>query len=322
MRKILKVARDQNGKRLDLFIAQAWNKFNRSRIKKIIESNNVTVNDEVQYRSNYSVRTGDNIIINYDNTQETQKFKPEKIDLDIIYEDDDLVAINKPYGMVVHPATGNYTGTLANALAYRDSKGVFDDHRHGLINRIDKETSGVVLAGKTNEALWFYTKQFAERIPQKVYVAVVERDFSQVAVEHSYVVQNYIMRNPIKRKKFSSSKDNKGKLARTSFQFLDYSPKSDSSLILAMPETGRTHQIRVHLSELGYPIIGDTIYSGRKYKRLLLHSHLIRLKSKVGELLLEAPFDPIFKDYLLKNFKYETVRELFNKKEKKENHKK
>lgn len=315
MQKRLRVLKDLQAKRLDLYIAQQWDESNRSQIKKLIEANNVKVNGVVEYRANYQVKPGDIIEIEYQKEVRQDNLVAENIPLDVIYEDENLIAVNKPAGMVVHPATGNFSGTLANALAYKNQKNKFGNIRHGLINRIDKDTSGIVLAGKNNEALWYFTKQFVDRIPQKTYLAVVSGNFSKISnKEDEFVIQNYLIRNPIKRKKFSSSLDHKGRLSRTRFKFLDYSPKSDTSLIFAMPETGRTHQIRVHLSESGYPIIGDVIYNGKKYKRLMLHSFQISIMNKNKKQNLIAPIDNIFSKYLEQNFKHEVIQELLNKK--------
>jgi len=229
-----------------------------------------------------------------------------------------LIVVDKPVGMVVHPATGNPSGTLVNALLfkYKNLKEVGERIRSGLINRIDKDTSGIVFVGKTNRGLWFYSRQFANRYVKKEYIAVVKGDFSKIVDKrNSYKLSTYMDRNPVKRKKFAVVKEGKGRIAITGFKFLGLSKDGNFSLVKAFPETGRTHQIRVHLTYLGYPIVGDVIYGGLGYDRLLLHSHKAKLN-----LLSGAPLECIskvkdtYKTFLLDNFSKKQIGSIIESK--------
>lgn len=287
--KILKVEESQVGKRLDLFLAFEFNNLTRSLVKKQIESGNVNVNDVIEYRPNYKVKKDD--LVKCDFVIEDRGkdgIIPQDISLKVIYEDEHLVAIDKPVGMVVHPSTSNWDSTLLNALFYRYSNlsSVGDSARSGLIHRLDKDTSGIVLVGKTNEGLWYYSKLFAERKIEKTYLAVVRGDFYEKFGPTEQIVDNFLGRNQINRKKFAKVPPSKGKKAITSISFLRTLKYQGQpySLLKVMPKTGRTHQIRVHLSELGFPILGDVVYGkGTSYSRLMLHAWKLKLTMLTGE---------------------------------------
>ncbi len=303
------------GKRLDIIIPFMDSSMSRSNVKKLIESNLVLVNGIVQYRANYVVKAGD--IVEYEilEGREEEAIIPEDIPLEVIYEDEDLIAINKPEGMVVHPATGNWSGTVINALMYRYQTlhNVGNQIRSGLIHRIDKDTSGLLLIGKTNKGLWYYSKLFAERKVQKEYLAlvggVISKQFEQTRIEN---VRTYISRHTKDRKKMmvlrldSSRLPRDARMANTYLKLL----KSNNHyhLISAKPKTGRTHQIRVHLNFLGLPIIGDKVYGGQKGERLMLHAFRISLKKLDGEdIVIEAKpsnkFQKILESYNLNIFR-------------------
>jgi len=293
--KELKVAKTEENQRLDLYLAFKLPEYSRSQIKKHLNEGLVKVNAVVEYKPNYRIKSGDEISIDTDKFyQETQDIVPEAIPLDILYEDQDLVVINKPAGMVVHPATANWQGTLMNALLYRykNMAGLGDKKmRFGLIHRLDKDTSGLILVGKSNLGLWHYSKQFAERHVEKVYLAIVAGDINKLFKDKPYEVQDYLGRNPKNRKKFAVLKEGQrqGRLALTRFEFLKAIPLTGlkTSLVRAIPKTGRTHQIRVHLSKLGYPIIGDPVYGGKyseAFPRLLLHAWKLSITMVDGTL--------------------------------------
>ena len=289
------------GKRLDLYLAIQFNTLTRSTVKKQIEIGNVRINNQVEFRPNYKVRSNDDIKCEFEiEDRKKDQIIPENIPLNIIYEDDNLVAIDKPIGMVVHPSTSNWEGTLLNALFYRYSNlaSVGDSGRSGLIHRLDKDTSGIVLIGKTNEALWYYSKLFAQREIEKTYLAVVRGDFSREYGNNIQIVDNFLGRNRLNRKKFSKVPPSKGKRAVTHVRFLSTLEYQGGqySLLSVIPKTGRTHQIRVHLSGLGFPILGDVIYGrGNSYHRLMLHAWKLRLKLLSGEITeLEAKPDHYF----------------------------
>lgn len=312
MKKVLKVNEGEQSMRLDLYLTLNLEGYTRSYLKKQIASNKVIVNGIVEFKANYKVRKGDVIEITLDEIKRQEEVKPENIDLTVVYEDKSLLVVNKPEGMVVHPATGNYRGTLVNALLhkYGDLKGVGERIRAGLINRIDKDTSGLVFVGKTNKALWFYSRQFADRQVYKEYLAIVEGDFNKVLQGRQYMkLKTYIDRNPVKRKKFAVVRDGVGRMAVSKFRLLLYSRDGKYSLVRITPETGRTHQIRVHLSYLGFPILGDLVYSGRKADRLFLHSYGARLSLMDGTTLkIEAPIEGMFAKFLKNNFKNKDVQ--------------
>lgn len=295
------VKSDDAEQRLDLYLTFMSKDLSRSKIKSQIENGNVFINGEVEYKPNYKVVEGDEIETKY--VKDNQVFEgivPQNIPLEIVYEDKELLVIDKPVGMVVHPATSNWDNTLLNAVAYKykDFNNVGDKVRAGLIHRLDKETSGLVLVGKTNKALWYYTKLFSERKVQKTYLALVRGNFRN-KFGMTYEVENYLGRNEKNRKKFSKVPPSKGRLARTRIRFIKSIKEEDKhfSLLEAYPETGRTHQIRVHLSGLGFPIMGDQVYGkGNDFERLMLHAWKLKLKLMDGQIVeFEANPDKLFR---------------------------
>lgn len=300
MHEKYEVTKEDVGQRLDLYLTFKSGKLSRSMVKKQIEKNNIYVNGEVEFRPNYKVSLGDKIEARYEDQKiPFDKIVPQNIPLKIIYEDDDLLAIDKPAGMVVHPATSNWDNTLLNAVAYKykEMENVGDKTRAGLIHRLDKDTSGVVLVGKTNKALWYYTKLFSQREVKKTYIALVRGDFaSKLGIVQE--VENYLGRNERNRKKFTKVPPSKGRLAKTTIKFVKLVKKPEGifSLVEAYPETGRTHQIRVHLSSLGFPIMGDIVYGkGNDYKRLMLHAWKLELKLMSGKVVeIESKPENIF----------------------------
>lgn len=319
--KQLKVENKDQGLRLDLFLSLNLNSFTRSFIKKCVESNSVKVNGNVEYKANYRVKPGDQIEIDLgaaatENIED--KILPEKIDLNILYEDEDLVVIDKPEGMVVHPATGNWKGTMMNALIYkyRDLKDVGLRIRSGLINRIDKDTSGIVLVGKNNKALWFYSKQFANRQVKKEYLAIVRGDFTKALKgQSSLEITNYLGRNPKTRTKFAVVEKGKGKIASSVFHLLALSKKQEYSLLKVEIKTGRTHQIRVHLHSIGYPVLGDSIYGSNTREdvnRLMLHAYSLEL-ILLSDKKLKVVSRPAgkFLEFLTSNFAKKDIENVF-----------
>ncbi|MBP9758081.1 RluA family pseudouridine synthase [Candidatus Dojkabacteria bacterium] len=308
------VSKEGLGKRLDIFLGIKLNTFSRSLIKKLIESNNVRINDVVEYRANYKPKIGDKIEINIDPSvlNDRNILEPENIPLNIVYEDDELLAVNKPYGMVVHPANGNWSGTLMNAVMFHYSSQmstISNSIRAGLIHRIDKETSGLVLIGKTSLALFHFTKLFSERKVRKSYLLLAEgsKDIIRDLKDHS-IVENMLGRNPLNRKKVRSYKfgtnensSNNVRVAKTHFYKIAYN--GNLVFLLAKPETGRTHQIRVHCNDLGLRILGDKVYGkNNSLDRMMLHSYMLTLKNIDGnELVLKALPEIDFLNLLIKN---------------------
>lgn len=305
MKKIFKVDEQSVGQRLDLFLATIQNNISRTVVRQKINAGEVFLNGEVEFRPHYKMKLDDEVSIDLDvEVIKEESLMPEDIPLNIIWEDDDLLVVNKPSGMVIHPATGNYSGTLMNAVLHHNNEiaTVGNQIRSGLIHRIDKDTSGLVMVGKTNKGLWYYSKLFAEREVKKTYIAIVAGNISVKIPKEGLVVRNYLGRCPGNRKKYSVVNPTKGKISETFFKLMHVVKVENKfySIITAMPKTGRTHQIRVHLASLGHPILGDVIYGKHnKYQRLLLHAWKIKVKllnGKTEELI--APIPNIFNDFI------------------------
>jgi len=248
-------------KRLDVAITERFSFITRSSLKNNIET--LSVNKKNQKLS-YKCKLGEEIFFEYDEPQtlENEDIKPEKIDLNIIYQDQNYLVINKPYGMVVHPAKGNFSGTLVNALlGLNTDLSDVDKFRPGIVHRIDKETSGLIIIAKNNKSHVFLQDLFKNREITKKYKAIVKGYFN----EPSILIQNNIGRDPNNRLKMAVVESG-GKYSETNVTVI--SRNKEFSYLDIDLLTGRTHQIRVHLSDMGYPIIGDKIYSRKssKYK--------------------------------------------------------
>lgn len=277
------VTNEYVGERLDIYLTRVHNDFSRSFVKKWIEKNKVFVNNELEFRANYKVNEGDKVVIKYDFEGRALP-EGENIPIDVIYEDKDLLVVNKPTGMISHPATNQFKGTLVNALLYKykGMKDVGNRIRSGLIHRLDKDTSGVILVGKTNLALWHYSKEFADRRVQKYYIAITSGPLPKQFLENDVViVKNMMGRNPKNRKKNTILEKN-GRVALTHFYYIG--TVKGYHLIVADIKTGRTHQIRVHLQSLGISVVGDKVYGGEDYKRLMLHAWRLKIHDMEGRI--------------------------------------
>lgn len=302
MRKIkFEVKEEDKNTRLDLVIVLNSNELSRSQVRNYINSGKVTVNDQVEFRPNIKVEKGSRIEVKLEVDQiEPLRIEPENIPLDIIYEDKDLVVINKPAGLVTHPATGNWNGTLLNGLVYhfKDLINLGDKVRSGLIHRLDKETSGLVLVGKTAKGLWYYSKLFAERKVQKTYIAIITGNIDKSFKEYELKVVNYLGRNPKFRTKYTKVNIEKGRLSESDIKLIRKIDINSKQLgwVEVRPKTGRTHQIRVHLSGLGCPILGDNLYGkNNKFSRMMLHAWKIELICLDGQKReFEAPIPQEF----------------------------
>ncbi len=253
-----KVAPDQENMRLDKFLVSALNGYSRNQIIRFIESDCVkkcetdTFADEADYR----VKTGDSFIITPPDAVPAEPVA-ENIPLDILYEDADILVVNKPAGMVVHPGAGNYSGTLVNALLYHcaDSlSGIGGVKRPGIVHRIDKDTSGILVVAKNDYAHIRLSEQFAVHTIERIYQAFV---WGYVQNQHGLVTGN-IGRNSTNRQKMAVVKTG-GKTATTHYERLTAYGQT-ASHIQCILETGRTHQIRVHMASQGHSLIGDTVY--------------------------------------------------------------
>ncbi len=247
--------------RLDVYLSRKDLNLSRSWIQKLISSGKIRVNGSV-VKPSYKIRTGDRIEVTIPKPRPL-KIDPEKIPLNILYEDRDLIVVNKPRGMVVHPGAGISSGTLVNALLYycKDLSGIGGVLRPGIVHRLDKDTSGVLVVAKNDSAHLALSNQFKERRVNKRYIALVK---GRVLKEEGKI-EAPIGRHPVKRKKMAAGVK-RARAAITSYKVLERF--EDFTLLEASPETGRTHQIRVHLSHIGYPIVGDSKYGGEKGLRV------------------------------------------------------
>lgn len=244
--------------RIDKFLAQKMTDFTRSAISKLIAEENVSVGGKI-VRKNYKCRRNDCIIVHVPDAVELETV-PENIPLDIVYEDDDLLVVNKPKGMVVHPAAGNYSGTLVNALLYhcKDSlSGINGVIRPGIVHRIDKDTSGLLIVAKNDMAHLSLAEQIKEHSFHRAYYAIV---YGNIKTDKGTVHQP-IGRHPKERKKMAVTTKN-SKDAVTHYEVLKR--YRTFTFIKCILETGRTHQIRVHMSYIGHPLAGDSVYGPKK----------------------------------------------------------
>ncbi len=249
-----------SGERLDVFLTRMQPEFSRSHIQKLIAAGNVLVNG-VQRKGNFKLKPEDEVELEIPEPEMTE-ILPEDIPLDILYEDKDIIVINKARGMVVHPAAGIYSGTLVNALMYHceDLSGINGEIRPGIVHRLDKDTSGVMVAAKNDQAHLSLASQIQEKSAFRIYNALVWGNIK----EESGIIRGDIGRDPADRKKMAIVQEN-GKPATTHFRVLERF--GEETLVECRLETGRTHQIRVHMTYIGHPLLGDPKYGvGRSGK--------------------------------------------------------
>ncbi len=265
---------ENSGTRLDVFLAESNTELTRSRIQKLISDGNITVNGNV-VKANYKLREGDKIEVIVPPPKDTE-LKAEEIPLDIVYEDEHMLVVNKPQGMVVHPAAGNAEGTLVNALMAHcgdNLSGINGEIRPGILHRIDKDTSGLLLVAKDDCAHLGLSAQIKEHSLTREYMALVH---GRIKTD-SGTINAPIGRDPKDRKKMTIT-DKNSRDAVTHFYVLERFDKY--TLVRCRLETGRTHQIRVHMSKNGHPIVGDPVY-GRKKEEFKLNGQLLHAR-KVG----------------------------------------
>ena len=283
--------------RLDKALSLFKSDISRSYIAKLIEEGKVLVNDK-QEKSSYKVKEND-VICLLDFEDKKSDIKEEDIPLDVVYEDDDIMVINKVQGMVVHPANGHYSGTLVNALMHQaDSlssiNGVI---RPGIVHRIDKDTSGLICIAKNDNAHHFLADQLKDHTMSREYIALVRG----VIKENSGTIDMPIGRDKKDRQKMGIDKE--GKPATTHFQVIERF--NDHTLVKCQLVSGRTHQIRVHMSAIGHPVEGDPLYAGRNYDKLYKNGQLLtayKLKlihpSSKKEMVFEIDLPDYFKEVL------------------------
>lgn len=284
-------------KRLDVFLAENLENVTRSYIKTLLENENIKVNGSLK-KAGYLLRLGDKIFVTFPEDKLSQ-IEAENIPLEIVYEDEDIMIINKPKGMVVHPANGNLEGTLVNALMARckDSlSGIGGEIRPGIVHRLDKDTSGVLLVAKNDKAHIELSNQIKNREVKKIYYALVRGNLK----DDEATIDMPIARSKKDRKKMAVDKD--GKNAITHFKVIERF--QNYTLVEVKIETGRTHQIRVHLSYIGYPIVGDEVYSNGKnpfgVKGQMLHAKSLEFSHPITgkRMKMEAPIPKYFNDIL------------------------
>lgn len=297
MEKIL-VTEQMEKQRLDSFITKVKPGLSRSGIQRLVKQGKILVNEK-QVKASYVPENGDNITIEQEIAKQTT-LKAQEIPISIVYEDNDIIVVNKPKGMVVHPANGNPDGTLVNAILAicKDSlSGIGGEIRPGIVHRLDKDTSGLIIIAKNDSAHIKMSKQIQDREVTKKYIALVRGN----VIEDEATIDMPIARSKKDRKKMAIDKD--GKEAITHFKVLQrYNDKY--TLLELKIDTGRTHQIRVHMSYIGHPVIGDEVYSNGKnefgIKGQMLHARYLEFKHPITgeELKLEASIPEYFEKIL------------------------
>lgn len=289
------VLSEEAGQRLDLFLSNKLGA-SRSHIKNLVENERVFLNDK-KVKAGQILKSGDNIIV-YEEEIKTLNLQPEDIPIDIVYEDDDIAIVNKPQGMVVHPAAGSYEHTLVNALLFRlkslsSINGVI---RPGIVHRLDKDTSGLLVVAKNDDAHISLQQQIASKEAKRYYYALVDG----VVSKDEGIVETLIDRSKKDRKMMAVSKST-GRNAITLYKVLERFSKY--TFMEYELKTGRTHQIRVHSKHIGHPVVGDNVYGGSNKFDLngqLLHAHkLVLTHPKSGKLMsFEAPLPDYFEKVL------------------------
>lgn len=275
------IGEDKINERIDKVLSSHPLIASRSRAVQLIESGHVKINKKL-VKPSYKVSIGEHLHIEIPLAQKSG-LSSYNIDLDIVYEDSDVIVVNKPAGLVVHPSKGHSDKTLVNALIHhtKDLSMGFGEDRPGIIHRLDKETSGLLVVAKNNSSQDFLAQQFKDRKIHRIYWAVVLGELSQ----SSEKIETLIGRHPTDRKKFSS-KVKDGKIAITNYRVLN--KKRKLSLIEVKLETGRTHQIRVHMSDKGHPVFGDGLYGAKNKSHMIEAKELKELNMNFGRIALHA----------------------------------
>jgi len=278
----------QTGIRADKYVSENCPDLSRTQAQKLIEDNHITVNGKV-IKPSLKLQSGDIVDIEIP-APAPSTLTPEPIPLKIIYEDQDLMVVDKPAGLTVHPAPGHYNHTLANAiLAYFPEIDSGETNRPGIVHRLDKDTSGLIIIAKNNAAHMKLAGQFKSRSIKKVYVALVQGHLTP----REGIIEAKIGRDPRNRKRMAVTE--RGREARTEYQVIKY--LNNYSLLEIRPKTGRTHQIRVHLAAIGFPIVGDTVYGAKSayVSRQFLHACKLSFKlpfsGEYREFVSEMPPD-------------------------------
>ena len=296
MEKII-VQNNEKGVRLDSYITKKLNDLSRANIQRLIEDGNILVNSAKQ-KISYKLNSGDKIEITIPEPKKID-LKPQDIKVEIVYEDNDIIVVNKPKGLVVHPAVGNPDGTLVNAIMNicKDSlSGIGGEVRPGIVHRLDKDTTGLLIVAKNDKAHINLSEQIKNREVKKIYIALVRGNIP----ENEATINMPIGRSTKDRKKMAVVKN--GKEAVTHFKVIDRF--KNYTLLEIKIDTGRTHQIRVHMAEIGYPVVGDMVYSNGKnefgVEGQMLHAKSLDFKHPITgkNMHLEAELPKYFKDII------------------------
>ncbi len=294
--KELNVENCDEGIRLDQYLTKQLD-LTRTRIQTLVKENNVMVNN-MKTKAAYKIEFGDSIRVNIPDIIE-QNIEAEDIKLDIMYQDTDVAVINKYPGMVVHPAHGHYSGTLVNAILFqiKDLSGINGEIRPGIVHRLDKDTSGLVIIAKNDRSHTVLSDMFKNKEVKKTYLAIVKGK----VINNIGRIETNIGRDNKDRKKMAViENDNIGKVAITNYKVIDSNDKY--SLLEVNIETGRTHQIRVHMKYIGHPILGDSVYgkSDKKNTRQMLHAYKLEFDHPITskKMILKAPLPKDFLDAL------------------------
>lgn len=252
------VAASQHGERLDRALADSVREFSRSYLQQLIEEGLVSVNARVVFKPSGRVKAGDSLLVELRPTPQSQAFTPQAMPIDIVFADEHLLVINKPAGLVVHPAPGNWSGTLLNGLLAYDAAMV-QVPRAGIVHRLDKDTSGLMVVARTRAVMDLLVKAIAAREVSRQYLAVGHRPW---AISAKRTVDLPIGRDPRNRLRMAvvDLDQQSGKSAKTDFILLENA--TDGCLVRCILHTGRTHQIRVHMASLGHPLVADSVYGG------------------------------------------------------------
>lgn len=294
-----RIIADVNNERLDSYISKSNLDLSRSMVQKLIKENRVFVNGKNEKES-YKIKVNDNITIQIEEPK-SSKLEAQDIPLDIIYEDNDIIVINKPKGMVVHPGNGNPDNTLVNAVLAHckgSLSGIGGEIRPGIVHRIDKDTSGLIIVAKNDKSHINLSEQIKNHEVTKIYTALVKGNIS----EDEATIDMPIGRDKKDRKKMSVTRDGKEAVSHIKVvkRYGNY------TLIRVKIDTGRTHQIRVHMAKIGHPVVGDEVYSSGKnefgVKGQMLHSTILKFKHPISgkEIMIEAPLPQYFEDVLSK----------------------
>ena len=285
-------------RRLDIYLNEKFSEWSRSHVQKLIADGLITV-DGAKVKASFKVAGGEEIFIQEVDAAEVD-YQPENLPLDILYEDADIIVVNKARGMTVHPADTVKSGTLVNALLYhcKDLSGINGVKRPGIVHRLDKDTSGVMVVAKTDAAHLSLAAQIKDKIATRTYLAIVHGVLS----DNAGIITGAIGRDKVDRKKMAITPD--GKPAVTEFKVLERF--ENFTYVECKLQTGRTHQIRVHMTAIGHPLLGDTKYTARKnsfdIKGQALHSHTLSLIHPVTkeQMIFTAPLPDDMKIILYK----------------------